>query len=187
MEKIKQSKCVTVYCSASGELPDEWIEAAREVGCVIGDNDATLVYGGVDAGLMREVASSVKLTGSGRVIGVVPAYRADMVCPFNDKCIDTKGLDDRKAVMQDLADIFIVLPGGYGTLDELTGALAYVRFNGIDSKKILLFNPEGLYDHFLAQLNRMIDCGLMKQATLDSLEVFQSASELVARLRQLIS
>lgn len=187
MEKIRNPKRVTVYCSASSGLPDGWVEAAREVGRAIGEGGATLVYGGVDAGLMREVAASVKSTGAGRVIGVVPARRAGMAWPHNDERIDTDGLDDRKAVMQDLADIFVVLPGGYGTLDELTGALAYLRFNGIDSKKILLFNPDGLFDRLVEQFDSMIDCGLMKRECLDSLEVYPSASALVARLRHLIS
>lgn len=186
MDNIRQSKRVAVYCSASSGLPAEWVEAASEVGRAIGESGATLVYGGVDAGLMRAVASAVKSTGQGRVIGVVPARRADMASPLNDNRVDTDGLDDRKATMQELADIFVVLPGGYGTLDELTGALAYIRFNNIADKKILLFNPDGLYDPLMAQFDQMIASGLMKSDSLQALEVCTSTHELVGRLRQLI-
>ena len=187
MKKDKIRKHVAVYCSAAGALPAQWIETAREVGRIIAEKDAALVYGGVDAGLMREVADSVKLARSGRVIGVVPALRAAMASSQNDDRIDTAGLDDRKAVMQDMADVFVVLPGGYGTLDELTGALAYIRFNHITDEKILLYNPDSLYDHLLAQFETMISRGLMSQDCLDTIEVFTSSDAMLSRLRQLIS
>ena len=183
----EQTMHVAVYCSAADSLPSLWIKAAREVGHVIGERNATLVYGGVDAGLMREVASAVKATGSGKVVGVVPDRRSTMASPLNDERIDTTGLDDRKAQMQSLADVFVVLPGGYGTLDELTGAMAYIKFNAIADKHILVYNPDGLYDNLLAQFETMIRLGLMSRTSLEALEICTDVSELVSRLRQLIS
>ncbi|MDE5553597.1 MAG: TIGR00730 family Rossman fold protein [Muribaculaceae bacterium] len=187
MKNNQQTKHVAVYCSAASGLPAEWIDAARQVGRVIGELDATLVYGGVDAGLMREVAEAVKATGAGKVVGVVPARRAAMACQLNDIRIDTDGLDDRKSAMQEMADVFVVLPGGYGTLDELTGAMAYLRFNGVSGKKILLYNPDGLYDSLLALFETMISRGVMNRASLDDLIVVENADQLTTRLRQLIS
>lgn len=187
MGKNEHMKHVAVYCSAASGLPAEWIDAARQVGRVIGERDATLVYGGVDAGLMREVAEAVKATGGGKVVGVVPARRAAMACRLNDVRIDTGGLDDRKAAMQEMADVFVVLPGGYGTLDELTGAMAYLRFNDVSGKKILLYNPDGLYDSLLALFETMISRGVMNRACLDDLIVVDNVEQLTNALRNLIS
>ena len=178
---------MAVYCSAASGLPSEWVGAARQVGRVIGESDATLVYGGVDAGLMREVAEAVKATSAGKVVGVVPARRAAMACKLNDQRIDTDGLDDRKAVMQEMADVFVVLPGGYGTLDELTGAMAYLRFNGVSGKKILLYNPDGLYDSLLTLFETMISRGVMDRTCLDDIIVVEAVDRLTATLRKLIS
>lgn len=187
MKKNEHTKHVAVYCSAASGLPAQWIDAARQVGRVIGELDATLVYGGVDAGLMREVAEAVKATGTGKVVGVVPARRAALACKLNDLRIDTDGLDDRKAAMQEMADVFVVLPGGYGTLDELTGAMAYLRFNEVSGKKILLYNPDGLYDSLLALFETLISRGVMNRACLDDLVVIETTNQLIATLRQLIS
>ncbi len=72
-----KSMKIAVYCSAAESLPVSWVEAAAQLGYWIGNAGVTLVYGGVDAGLMRLLARSVKITGKGRVIGFVPMLRSD--------------------------------------------------------------------------------------------------------------
>ena len=174
---------VAVYCSAAESLPVTWVEAAAQLGYWIGSEDATLVYGGVDAGLMRVVARSVKATGKGHIIGVVPMLRSDMASPLNDVEIPAEGLADRKANMQLMADVFVVLPGGYGTLDEMVSTLSYLSFNRITDKWIILYNPDGLYDSTLQQFRAMIERGLMKAQCLDCLEVVATVDELIEKLK----
>lgn len=173
---------IAVYCSASENLAPGWIDAARRLGAWIGATGATLVYGGVDAGLMRVVARAASDAGAGSIVGVVPAKRSGMASPFNDVVVPAEDLADRKSVMQLMADVFVVLPGGYGTLDEFLSALAFIRFNGLRDKSIILYNPGGLYDPLLRQFDDLIACGLMDPACLDSVCIVSSSDELIDRL-----
>lgn len=175
---------VAVYCSAADGLPADWIETARAVGRWIGLTGSMLVYGGVDAGLMTEVAKAVKECGQGTITGVVPMLRSDMASPLNDVEIPTEGLADRKANMCRLADVFVVLPGGYGTLDEYFSTLAYIRFNRLESKHIIMYNPDGLYDSLISQFDRLIDKGLMDARCLDSVSVVTDVDGLIGCLER---
>lgn len=173
---------IAVYCSASENLAPAWIDAARRLGAWIGATGVTIVYGGVDAGLMRVVARAASDAGAGSIVGVVPAKRSGMASPFNDVVVPAEDLADRKSVMQLMADVFVVLPGGYGTLDEFLSALAFIRFNGLRDKSIILYNPGGLYDPLLRQFDDLIACGLMDPASLDSVCIVSSSDELIDRL-----
>lgn len=187
MKQTDHPAHIAVYCSASDNLPHTWTEAAARVGEIIGSTGSTLVYGGVDAGLMSVVARAVKSTGRGKVVGVVPALRSANASPLNDEQIDTIDLDDRKATMQRLADIFVVLPGGYGTLDELTGALAHIRFCGLTDKKILIFNPDHLYDPLIALFRNMADSGLLSADIISDLIFADDTHSLAEHLKTLIN
>lgn len=175
---------IAVYCSAAESLPVFWVEAAAQLGYWIGNAGATLVYGGVDSGLMRVLARSVKITGKGRIIGVVPMLRSDKASPLNDVEIPAEGLADRKVNMYLMSDVFVVLPGGYGTLDELMSTLAYLNFNDIHGKKILLYNPDGVYEALISQFRKMIDTGLMHPCSLDRLSVVNKIDEIIEILAE---
>ena len=173
---------IAVYCSAAESLQASWIDAAARLGDWIGRAGATLVYGGVDAGLMSVLARAVKITGKGRVIGVVPMLRSDMASPLNDVEIPAEGLADRKVNMYLMSDVFVVLPGGYGTLDEMMSTLAYLNFNNISDKSIILYNPDGIYDPLIRQFSRMVDSGLMNPCSLERLTVVTSPEEIIGIL-----
>lgn len=178
----KKSKMnIAVYCSSASELPEAWVRAAAMAGTWIGQHAASLIYGGVDAGLMRVTAEACHKAG-GTVVGVVPSRRNSMTSALNDVKIPAADLSDRKGIMQLLADVFIVLPGGYGTLDEFASAFSYINFTQQYGKRIILFNPDGIYDPLLAQLQIMADRGLMSPAALDALDVANSAEDLIAAL-----
>ena len=157
---------IAVYCSSAENLPESWVECARVVGRWIASHGAQLVYGGVDAGLMKVTAQACKESG-GKTVGVVPQRRMSKKSPLNDMYIPTTDLNERKSIMQLLADAFVVLPGGYGTLDEFATAFSYINFTGQQKKRIIIFNPNGLYDHLLAQLDVMIERGLMSADRLE--------------------
>lgn len=172
---------IALYCSASSSLDRKWRDAAVVLGRWIAANRLSLVYGGVDAGLM---AIAAKAAAGTEIIGVVPSARADMASPKNTVVIPSDNLNDRKAIMQDAADIFVVFPGGYGTLDEMMSAFAYINFNNIAGKSIVLYNPDGFYDGLLAQLRAMADTGLMCPDKLDALKIVESSQELILVLEQ---
>lgn len=177
---------IAVYCSSFDNLPPSWQESARAVGDWIGANHAELVYGGVDLGLMHTVAEATKAAG-GAVCGVVPLRRADHAYPANDVNIMAAGLTDRKNTMQLLADVFVMLPGGYGTLDEFASAFAMINFSNLSHKRIVMFNPDGLYDHLLAQLDVMVERGVMNPSRMAPLHVATTVAELTQTLDKIKS
>lgn len=180
---MKQAINIAVYCSAADNLKAEWQEAAARLGAWIGRTRATLIYGGVDAGLMRIVAQAVKQSG-GKVVGVVPQLRKTMASTLNDSQIEVDGLDQRKAVMQQMADIFVALPGGYGTLDELMSAFAYINFNKITNKSVIICNFDGIYGNLLVQFEKMVSCGLMNASMISRLEVANNVEQLIETLEK---
>jgi hypothetical protein len=144
---------VCVFCgSSTGERP-EYAEAAARVGGLLAQRGIELVYGGGRVGLMGVLADAV-LTNGGRGIGVIPEF-------LFSKEIEHRGIQDmrvvssmheRKALMADLADGFIALPGGFGTLDEFCEILTWAQL-GLHRKPCGLLNVAGYYDSFLAFLD----------------------------------
>src|SRR4051794_4401156 len=110
---------VTVFSSSSDAVDPVFFVVARELGATLARRGDTLVFGGTGVGLMGAAASAAHHAG-GRVIGVIPSYIADKRIAFEhaDELIQTETLRERKAIMEDRADAFIVLPGGFGTLEE---------------------------------------------------------------------
>jgi len=146
-----------VYCgSALGARP-AYRSAATRLGALLAGRGIELVYGGGHVGLMGAVADGA-LSAGGRVVGVIP--RALM-----DRELGHRGIQDlrvvadmheRKMTMAGLSDAFIALPGGWGTMEELTEMLTWLQL-GIHAKPIGLLNVDGYYDPLLAFVDRMID------------------------------
>src|SRR3954463_8533975 len=110
---------ITVFSSSSDAVDPRFFEVARELGETIARRQDTLIYGGTNVGLMGALARAARDNG-GKVTGGIPNYLADRGITYDD-CDDlvvTPNLRDRKAVMEGRADAFIVLPGGFGTLEE---------------------------------------------------------------------
>lgn len=175
---------VAVYCSAVAGLPEEWQEGARLTGRWIGEHGGQLVYGGVDAGLMTVVAEAAHRAGA-KVVGVVPTRRREWASAYNDIVVPTSDLNERKGTMQLLADTFVVLPGGYGTLDEFSTSFSYINFTDQPSKHIVLYNPGGLYDPLLEQLRRMVEARLLRPQAMDILHVASTPEQIVEILNEL--
>jgi uncharacterized protein (TIGR00730 family) len=114
------SLSVAVYCSSSDAVDPAYLEQADAFGAALGSRGHTLVYGGASVGSMGRVARAAKAAG-GRVVGVIPAAMVDVEIanPDCDELEITIDLRERKAMMDDRADAFVALPGGFGTLEEL--------------------------------------------------------------------
>jgi len=146
-----------VYCGSSYGARDGYREAATRLGGLVAGRGIELVYGGGHVGLMGAVADGA-LAAGGRVIGVIP--RALM-----DRELGHTGIQDlrvvadmheRKMTMADLADAFVALPGGWGTLEELTEMLTWLQL-GIHAKPIGLLNVDGYFDALLAFAAPMVE------------------------------
>jgi hypothetical protein len=170
---------VAVYCgSADGNNPGFCVEATA-LGEAIAAAGMGLVYGGANVGLMGAVADAA-LAGGAEVIGVLPEVLAGKeiahVGLTSLEMVPT--MHERKARMAELAHAFLVLPGGYGTLDELMEAVTWAQL-GMHSKPCILINTAGYWDGFLAFLDSTVAAGFLKAENRQLLLVAKSAAEAV--------
>ena len=137
-------------------------EAAREVGRLLGHRGITLVYGGGHVGLMGVVADAC-LDEGGRVVGVIPQALADKEAAHRGltELRVVGSMHERKAVMAELADAFMALPGGFGTWDETFEALTWSQL-GIQNKVCGLLNVNGYYDSMIAMVDRAVAEGFIR-------------------------
>jgi uncharacterized protein (TIGR00730 family) len=137
---------ITVFSSSSDAVDPLFFEVARELGETIAQRRCTLIYGGTNIGLMGALARSAREAG-GKVIGVIPTYLADRGITYDD-CHDlviTPDMRERKATMESRADAFIVLPGGFGTLEETVEIITLKQLQQ-HKKPIVILNAHGFYD-----------------------------------------
>ncbi|MEZ5166001.1 MAG: TIGR00730 family Rossman fold protein [Acidimicrobiales bacterium] len=158
---------VCVFCaSSSGEghaLTDATVALGRELAA----RDLELVYGGGAVGLMGLIADTV-LEAGGRVTGVIPRnlFTREVGHTTLTRLEEVDSMHVRKARMYELADVFIALPGGFGTLEELAETLTWNQI-GILQKPVGVLDVDGFWDPLLAQLDRMVDVGVLKPANRD--------------------
>ena len=151
---------ITVYLGANEGNDPRLKQAVQELGEWIGRSGNALVYGGSRAGLMGVLADSV-LRAGGEVTGVEPQFFIEIEAQHNGltKLIVTQDMTERKSKMIELGDAFIALPGGTGTLEEITEVMSKVSLKHLDAPCIL-YNLDGFYDELKALLRHMIEKGL---------------------------
>ena len=137
---------ITVYLGANEGNDPSLRRAAQELGTWIGKSGNGLVYGGSKVGLMGEIAQSA-LNAGGEVTGVEPQFFVERELQYESltRLIVTRDMAERKAKMIELGDAFIALPGGTGTLEEITEVMSKVSLNQLDAPCIL-YNLDGYYD-----------------------------------------
>jgi len=145
---------ITVYCSACDELDEQYQHLAQQLGHWIGSHGHTLVYGGVDAGLMHIVAQATHNSG-GYVLGIVPQTFMHRIDPICDEVEYAEDLNDRKGRMMQQGDAFVVLPGGIGTLDEWISTLSQLLVLDDEQRGIIVADLDDLYASMLLQLQRI--------------------------------
>ena len=142
---------IVVYCSSQEELEEKYQQLARELGTWIGAHGHTLLYGGSNAGLMHITATAAHEAG-GHVIGVIPEMFRHRIDPLCDDVVYTANLGDRKQYMIEHGDVFVILPGGIGTIDEWMSTLAVMTIGNDDPRPIIVANLDGMYDGTIRQL-----------------------------------
>ena len=145
---------IVVYCSSQAGLEEKYQQLARDLGSWIGQNGHSLLYGGSNAGLMHITAAAAHEAG-GHVIGVIPEMFRHRIDPVCDEVVYTANLGDRKQYMIEHGDVFIVMPGGIGTLDEWMSTLAVLTIGNDDPRPVIVANIDGLYDATVQQLADM--------------------------------
>mgnify|MGYP000810158986 CR=1 FL=1 len=154
---------ITVYLGASVGNDPAFLPAVQELGNWIGANGHALVYGGSKSGLMGALADSV-LEAGGHVTGVEPSFfiEAEFQHDGIDDLIVTSDMAERKAKMIELGEAFIALPGGTGTLEEITEVMSKVSLRHL-SAPCILYDLNGYYEPLRALLRGMIDAGLSSE------------------------
>jgi uncharacterized protein (TIGR00730 family) len=174
---------VCVFCgSQAGELP-EYERAARELARVLSANDVGLVYGGGHVGLMGALADAMLARG-GRVTGVIPHHlmRPEVAHQELTELIVVDSMHERKRVMADRSDAFIVLPGGYGTLEEMFEMVTWQQLR-LQAKPVGVVNVEGYFDSLLRFLEHCAGQGFIRRADWDLLIVEDAPAPLFERLQ----
>lgn len=143
---------IVVYCSSMNDLESKYENTAQLLGEWIGKKGNTLVYGGVNKGLMHILASSASKNGA-EILGVIPQRFEHFHEPLSSTTILVSDLSERKEKMMELGDIFVVLPGGIGTIDEWITTLSQLKVAEDKQRKIIVVNIDGMYDAMVAQLH----------------------------------
>lgn len=173
---------ICLYGASSTELDKSFITATEELGKKIGLNGHNLVYGGGANGLMGAAARGVR-KGGGEVIGVAPSFfQVDGVL-FEDcsEFIYTKTMRERKQIMEERAEAFIVVPGGIGTFDEFFEILTLKQL-GQHKKPVAIFNINGYYDSLVQMLDNAVRYKFMTEESRKLAPVFKNADELISYL-----
>ncbi|HEX8272573.1 MAG TPA: TIGR00730 family Rossman fold protein [Longimicrobiaceae bacterium] len=159
---MSELRRMCVFCGSSPGVRPGYAAAARAMGGLLAERGIGLVYGGGRVGLMGMVADAA-LAAGGEVVGVIPeALVAREVGHAGLTELRVVGtMHQRKALMADLSDAFVALPGGFGTWEEYFEVLTWAQL-GIHPKPCGLLNVEGYYDPFLAMMDRSVDEGFVK-------------------------
>ncbi|WP_284225204.1 TIGR00730 family Rossman fold protein [Mycobacterium antarcticum] len=166
--KVRGPWAVCVYC-ASGPTHRELLEMASDVGAAIANRGWTLVSGGGIVSAMGAVAGAAR-AHAGHTVGVIPKalVHRELADVEADELIVTDTMRQRKQVMEDRADAFLVLPGGIGTLEEFFEAWT-AGYLGMHDKPLVMLDPHGHYDGLMTWLRGLADTGYVGAAALDRL------------------
>ena len=172
-----------VFCGSSAGNQPYYLEAAQQLGTTLAKAGITLVYGGAQVGLMGAVADAA-LAAGGQVIGVIPQHLVERELAHTGltELRQVSSMHERKAMMADLSDGFIALPGGVGTFEELFEVWTWAQL-GHHQKPCALFNAGGYYDKLIDFLDHAMTEGFMKQAYREMLIVAPDVESLMAKVK----
>ena len=173
---------VCVFCGSRSGLNPVYAESARRLGALLADSSIKLVYGGGNIGLMGILADSVIQAG-GEVIGVIPSFLQQK--EVGHRGITTlevvESMHQRKQRMADLADAFVAIPGGWGTLEELLEILTWKQL-GLITQPVVLLNTNLFFEPLLQQMRLMVREGFLQAGYLGLLQVEESPEKILLLL-----
>jgi uncharacterized protein (TIGR00730 family) len=175
-------KSICVFCGSSMGWNSAYRKVAEEFGRLLADKNITLVYGGGNVGLMGIMADS-NIASQGVIIGIMPKSIADLEIAHNNltELYLVDSMSERKLKMAELSDGFVALPGGFGTLDELTEVLTYSQLRIFD-KPIGLLNINGYFDYFLKFLDQSVIEGFVREEHRENIVVSSDPLDLLEKM-----
>ena len=177
MEGVSEIK-IAVYCGASKGNSPEFERVTRSLGEWIGKNEYQLVYGGGNAGLKGIIADSV-LGSGGKVTGIMPDFLAKRELAKKDvtSLMIVSSMHERKQKMIELSDVYIALPGGPGTIEEITEVISWGRI-GQHVNPCVLMNHKGFFDPLKQQYQAMVDQGFLTREDFDKILFADALTEI---------
>jgi uncharacterized protein (TIGR00730 family) len=175
-------KAIAVFCGSKNGADERFQQHATELGTLMGEHNITLIYGGGKKGLMGAVADAVMHAG-GKVMGVIPELLIGWEhqhTGITDLQI-VQDMHTRKKMMYDMCDAAIVLPGGYGTLDEMYEMLTWNTLK-IHSKKLMLLNTNGFYNNLIAHMKQLEQSGFLYESWEERIEVYDNPQSIFGAL-----
>ena len=180
---LNSFKRLCVFCGSSFGENEVYKVGAIALGKTLAEHNIELIYGGGNVGLMGELARTV-LENNGRVTGVIPKKIHDNVQHVElSELIVVENMHERKAKMYDLADAFIALPGGIGTLEELAEVMTWYQI-GYHYKPIGILNTNEYYNHLQFMLSHMVAEGFLKTEFIDKIVTDEHPASLVEKMAQ---
>ncbi len=175
---------ICIFCSANQQLDPDFFGMTEELGRWLATAGHTLVYGGVNSGLMECVARAVKQAG-GRTVGVIPKIveKGGRISDYVDVEVMCDNLSDRKQLMEDRSDVFIALPGGIGTMDEVF-TIAAAHTIGYHDKPVILYNMKGFWNDMAAMLDNLQQRGMVRGQWRDYIAMAESLEDIKDLLSQ---
>ena len=169
---------ICIFCSANQQIDPDFFRMTEELGQWATREGHTIVYGGVNQGLMECVGKAAHEAG-GRTIGVIPRIveKSGRISDYVDIEMLCDNLSDRKQMMEDQSDVFVALPGGIGTIDELF-TIAAAHTTGYHDKLVILYNMKGFWDSLIAMLDDLQQKGMVRGNWHDYIAVANNLEEL---------
>jgi len=182
MEKVKYKKSLCVFCGSKNGNNLIYKKAAKELGTYLAKNKIRLVYGGGSLGLMGELSSSVN-RNKGDILGVIPKHllQIEGINKNHGEIIIADDMHTRKKTMYNSSDAFLCLPGGIGTLEEVSETITWFQLN-ISRKPIFFLNINGYWDKFRVLVEDIVSKEFASKDLLNYFTFFESLEALVPSL-----
>jgi len=176
---------VCVYCGASNDVDNVYKKAAESLGQLLAEHGKCLVYGGGHVGLMGIIADAA-LEAGGDVVGIIPEHIQDQEEKHSrlTELHVVKTMHERKQMMAEKSDAFVILPGGLGTLDETFEILTW-KYLGLHSKPIVLLNIDDYWTPLVDMVNHMVKSGFSKKHHRDLFQVIEHVDDLFPTLARI--
>ena len=168
---------ICVYCGSSDGKISSVLEIAESFGELLVENDMRLIYGGSSLGVMGRLANSV-MRNDGEVTGVIPRglFRKEVAHQKITELITVADMHERKSTMANLADAFVALPGGFGTLEELFEIITWNQI-GILNKPVIIFNVDGFFNSLISMIDSCVDAGFIKPENRQIVKIAETPEE----------
>lgn len=180
---MNELKNIAVFCASSYGIDEAYQKHAKALGEAMLKRGIGMIYGGGNRGLMGVIAHTIH-DGGGTVIGVLPKAMDIPTVTTNTAATEIRIAEDmheRKSIMYGLSDAFIAMPGGIGTIEEISEIYTWRQLQYHD-KNIAFYNAEGYWDPFLAQLNKGVEAGFINPIVRDLIIVSEDPEEILDRL-----